>query len=49
VTHLRATEPNPANYHLSASGFITEIDRMQFAVREYLMIHPKELAESQAA
>jgi hypothetical protein len=29
VAHLRQLETNPANYHLSASGFLAEIDRMQ--------------------
>ena len=27
VAHLRKVETNPANYRLSASGFIAEIDR----------------------
>jgi hypothetical protein len=43
VAHLRQTEPNPANYHASASGFLAEIDRMQLEVREYLSLHPAEL------
>jgi len=42
VTHLRGAEPNPANYRLSASGFLTEIDRLQLEVREYLSVHPAE-------
>jgi hypothetical protein len=44
VLHLRKTETNPANYRASASGFLAEIDRMQLEVREYLSIHPAELA-----
>ena len=44
VCHLRRTETNPANYHASASGFLAEIDRMQLEVREYLSLHPTELA-----
>jgi hypothetical protein len=44
VAHLRKVETNPANYHLSASGFIAEIDRMQLEVREYLSLHPAEQA-----
>jgi hypothetical protein len=44
VSHLRAVESNPANYRLAASGFIAEIDRMQLEVREYLSIHPADLA-----
>jgi hypothetical protein len=35
---LRKAETNPANYRLSSSGFLAEIDRMQLAVREYLSI-----------
>ena len=44
VSHLREKESNPANYHASVSGFIAEIDRMQLDVREYLSLHPTELA-----
>lgn len=46
VAHLRQAETNPANYHLSASGFLAEIDRMQLEVREYLSLHPGELKAS---
>lgn len=46
VTHLRKAETNPSNYHLSASGFLAEIDRMQLEVREYLSLHPGELKAS---
>jgi hypothetical protein len=44
LRHLRKVEANPANYRLSASGFLAEIDRMQLDVREYLATHPAELA-----
>jgi hypothetical protein len=44
VAHLRRTETNPANYHAAVSGFLAEIDRMQLEVREYLSLHPTELA-----
>jgi hypothetical protein len=44
VRQLRKVETNPLAYHLSASGFLAEIDRMQLAVREYLALHPSELA-----
>ena len=44
VAQLRVSETNPANYHASVSGFIAEIDRMQLEVREYLSLHPAELA-----
>jgi hypothetical protein len=43
VAHLRTVETNPENYRLSASGFLTEIDRMQLEVREYLSLHPADL------
>jgi hypothetical protein len=46
VARLRETETNPVNYHLSASGFLAEIDRMQLEVREYLSLHPGELQAS---
>jgi hypothetical protein len=45
VAHLRKVETNPANYHAAVSGFLAEIDRMQLEVREYLSVHPTELAE----
>jgi hypothetical protein len=44
VAHLRRTEANPENYHAAASGFLAEIDRMQLEVREYLSLHPNEVA-----
>jgi hypothetical protein len=48
VAHLRNVETNPQNYHSSVSGFMAEIARMQLAVREYLSLHPAELAKSDA-
>jgi len=44
VANLRKAETNPANYHVAVSGFQAEIDRMQLEVREYLSLHPAELA-----
>ena len=46
VAHLRKVETNPLTYRLSASGFLAEIDRMQLEVRDYLGLHPSELAAS---
>ena len=43
LEHLRSVETNPANYRLSANGFLAEMDRMNLAVREYLLLHPSEL------
>jgi hypothetical protein len=48
VSHLRNVERNPKNYYGSVSGFLAEIDRMQLEVREYLSVHPAELASSDA-
>ena len=48
VAHLRNVETNPENYHGSAFGFLAEIDRIQLEVREYLSLHPAELAKSEA-
>jgi hypothetical protein len=45
VAELRRKETNPTNYLLSVSGYLVEIDRMQLEVREYLELHPTELAE----
>ncbi len=44
VSELRKSETNPANFHAAASGFLSEIDRMQLEVREYLSLHPAERA-----
>ena len=44
VVHLRKVETNPLAYRLSASGFLAEIDRMQLEMRDYLALHPSELA-----
>jgi hypothetical protein len=46
LAHLRKVEANPLTYRLSASGFLAEIDRMQLDVREFLALHPSELAAS---
>jgi hypothetical protein len=46
VTKLRETETNPANYRLSAGGYLAELDRMNLEVREYLWIHPREMSAS---
>jgi hypothetical protein len=46
VEQLRSIESNPINYRLSASGFISEIDRMNLEVREYLSVHPSELVQT---
>jgi len=43
VEHLREVEKIPENYHLSASGFLAELDRMNLEVREYLWSHPSQL------
>ncbi len=43
VAHLRQVETNAENYHLAVTGFLTELDRMQLEVREYLSVHPTEL------
>lgn len=48
VTHLRRVEPDPTTYRLSAGGFLSEIDRMNREVREYLSLHPSELMDEPA-
>jgi hypothetical protein len=44
LAHLRRTEVNPHNYRAAAAGFLAEVDRMQREIREYLSLHPTELA-----
>ena len=46
VTKLRHIETNPANYRLSASSYLAEIDKMNLEVRDYLWLHPNEMKES---
>lgn len=36
VARLREAETNPANYRLSAEGYLAEIDRMDLDVRHFL-------------
>ena len=45
VEHLREVEKNQENYHLSVSGFLAELDRMNLEVREYLWSHPSQFSE----
>ncbi len=47
VTALRKAEKNIENYRLATSGFLAELDRMQLEVRDYLWLHPVELAVGQ--
>jgi hypothetical protein len=44
LEQLRRVETNRTNYRLSAGGFLAEIDRMNLEVREYLLLHPSEVA-----
>ena len=46
VTRLRQVETNPANYRLSVSGYLAELDRMNLEVREYLWLHPSEIVNT---
>ena len=46
VTHLRHVETNPENYRLSVSGYLAELDRMNLEVRDYLWLHPNEIAST---
>ena len=45
VETLRRVETNLTNYRLSAGGYLAEIDRMNLAIREYLWLHPSEVAD----
>jgi hypothetical protein len=49
ITHLRRKETNPENYRLSVSGYLAELDRMNLNVRDYLWLHPSEVAFAAAA
>jgi hypothetical protein len=43
AAHLRNVEANPTNYRAAVSGYLSDIDRMQLEVREYLSLHPRQL------
>lgn len=43
VEKLQQVETNPRNYELSAGGFLSEIERMNLEVAEYLSVHSSEL------
>lgn len=47
VEHLRENEINSENYRLSVSGFLSELDRMNLEVREFLWSHPTQLDDIQ--
>lgn len=42
IANLRRTEHNPVNYRAAVSGFLSEVDRMQLEVREYLSFLPSK-------
>lgn len=44
VSHLRKVEPDPENFRLESSSYLSEIDKMQLEVREYLSSHPSQMA-----
>ena len=44
IAEIRRTEQNPENYRASVSGYVSEIDRLQLEVREYLMSCPDPAA-----
>ncbi len=46
VAQLRRAESNPVNYKAAAAGFLAEVERMQRDVREYLSLHPAEVARA---
>jgi hypothetical protein len=48
VARLRQVENSPANYRLSVSGYLAELDRMNLEVRDYLWLHPSEIATAAA-
>ena len=42
VAQIRKVETDPESYHLSAAGFLAEIDRMNLEIRDYLWSLPLE-------
>lgn len=43
ISHLRRIEPDPKNFRLESSSYLSEIDKMQLEIREYLSSHPSQL------
>lgn len=46
IAEIRRAETNPENYRASVSGFISEMDRLQLEVREYLVTVPEPTSTS---
>ena len=46
IAEIRKTETNPENYRASVSGFVSEMDRLQLEVREYLVRVPEATSAS---
>jgi hypothetical protein len=46
VAQIRRAETNRENYLMSASGFLSEIDRMNLEIRDYLWSLPSECSAS---
>ena len=46
VVLLRKVIADPTDYRLSAGGFLSEVEKMQREVNEYLRQHPADLAAS---
>jgi hypothetical protein len=44
VAALRNAESNSENYRMSAGRFLSEIDRMNLEIRDYLWSHPADSA-----
>jgi len=49
IARLRQVETNPTNCRFSVEGYLSEIDRMNLEVRDYLSMHPSEVADDDAA
>lgn len=43
AARIREVEVNSENYHLSAAGYLAELDRMNLEIREYLWSLPGQL------
>ena len=46
VAQLRRSELNASNFHAASAGFLSELDKLQRSVREYLSHHPTELSQA---
>lgn len=49
IAQIRATAATPEEYHLYSNSYLTEIEKMNTEVLDYLRRHPSEIEPAEAA